>query len=229
MIKTIFLDLDDTILDFHRAEAQAIRKTLATLLGEELTEEVVQLYSAINNAQWKRLEKGELTIEEVKLVRFALLFEQLGKGISPSMAKNIYEKNLSAGHFFIDGAPMLLQRLHKQYNLYLASNGDVNVQNSRIASSGISRFFKGIFISQLMGAPKPQPAFFDACFRSIEGFDPKSAIILGDSLTSDILGGINAGILTCWFNPHGKPCTGPVEPHYQISSLDEFPALLARL
>ena len=77
MIKTIFLDLDDTILDFHRAEAQAIRKTLATLLGEEPTEEVVQLYSAINNAQWKRLEKGELTIEEVKLVRFALLFEQL--------------------------------------------------------------------------------------------------------------------------------------------------------
>ena len=103
------------------------------------------------------------------------------------------------------------------------------VQQGRIASAGIEPFFERIFLSEQIGAVKPAPAFFDACFAAIEDFDPARAIIVGDSLTSDILGGINAGIRTCWFNPHGKAARDDIRPDYTIASLEALPALLQRL
>ena len=227
MIEFIFLDLDDTILDFHRAEAVAIRKTLHAL-NVEPTDEVVARYSEINDRHWKALERGELTREQVKLGRFHVLFEELGVGISASVAKSLYEKNLSMGHFFVDGAPKLLMTLAARYPLYLASNGTLSVQQKRIESAGIARYFKGIFISEELGVNKPDKAFFDLCAAQIPGFDPASAVILGDSLSSDVQGGINACIHTCWFNPNGKTC-GDIQPEFEISALSQFASVLEHL
>lgn len=148
--------------------------------------------------------------------------------VSPNVAQSLYEKNLSESHFFIDGAPRLLMSLSGKYPLYIASNGTTVVQKSRIASAGIARYFKGIFLSQELGADKPQIEFFDRATGQIEGYNPAEAIILGDSLTSDILGGINAGMHTCWFNPHHRE-RADVTPEFEIANLAEFDTVLQKL
>ena len=227
MIKFIFLDLDDTILDFHRSEAVALSKTLQSL-NVTPTEAVIRRYSEINRAHWQALERRELTREQVLTGRFRQLFEELSMNVSPNVAQSLYEKNLSESHFFIDGAPRLLMSLSGKYPLYIASNGTTVVQKSRIASAGIARYFKGIFLSQELGADKPQIEFFDRATGQIEGYNPAEAIILGDSLTSDILGGINAGMHTCWFNPHHRE-RGDVTPEFEIANLAEFDTVLQKL
>lgn len=228
MIKYVFLDLDDTVLDFHKAEEVAIQKTLRHF-GVTPTEKTVARYSAINQAQWKLLEQGKLTRTEVKLRRFSLLFEELGVQIDAEAARTFYEETLSHGHYFIAGAEQLLQDLCKDYALYIASNGTTAVQNGRIASAGIAHYFEEIFLSEQIGAVKPTKAFFDHCFARIPQFDRHEAIILGDSLTSDIQGGIHAGIKTCWFNPKGACAGGEVRPDFEISALEEFLPLLKSL
>ena len=222
MIRFIFLDLDDTLLDFHRTEEEAIRKTLRELLGEEPSEAIVRRYSEINDAQWKRLERGELTIPEVRLSRFEILFSELGRGGAPYAAQSLYDGFLNEGHDLIDGAVAFLEKLSARYPLYLASNGSSQMQRRRISSAGIDRFFKEIFISAELEAVKPQKAFFDACFAKIPQFDPAQSILLGDSLTSDIRGGNGAGMHTCWFNPQHKPNTLDIPVTYEIDNLGEI-------
>lgn len=221
MIKTIFFDLDDTILDFKKAEAVAVRKTLAEQ-GVEPTKEIVERYSEINASMWKRLEKGELTRAEVLVNRFAQLFKELGVNCNPDKTKEKYEQNLSVGHFFVDGAYELLENLSEKYDLYLVSNGTFHVQEGRLNSSGIKKFFKEIFISEKLGFVKPQKEFFNAVFNKIPKFKKDDAIIIGDSLSSDIKGGNNAGIKTCWFNPKKIKNTTDAEVDYEIHKLEEI-------
>ena len=228
MIKTIFLDLDDTIFDFHKAEALALTGMLKEI-GVEPTEERISRYSEINAMQWKRLERGEITREVVLYERFRLFFLEYGIAQDPMTARRIYEKKLGTGHYFIDGAEELLDALYGKYRLYLASNGTAAVQAGRIQSSGIEKYFEEIFVSEAIGHNKPSKEFFDFCFDKIGGIDKESAIIIGDSLSSDILGGKNAGIKTCLFNPKKKAVTGDIIPDYEVNSLSEIPALLERI
>ena len=227
MIKFIFLDLDDTILDFHRSEAVALRKTLQSL-NVDPTDEIIARYSKINLAHWKALERRELTREQVLTGRFRQLFQELGMNVSPNVAQSLYEKNLSESHFFVDGAPRLLMTLSKKYPLYIASNGTTLVQTNRISSSGIGRYFKAVFLSEQLGADKPQIEFFERATGQIEGYNPDEAIILGDSITSDMQGGINAGMHTCWFNPHHRDNHG-ITPEFEIADLAQFDAVLKKL
>ena len=228
MIKYVFLDLDDTILDFHRAEAVALKKTL-THMGIPPTDATVTRYSEINDAQWKLLEKGVLTRAEVKLRRFQLLFEELGVEVDAEAARRYYEEQLGVGHYFMPGAEAHLRALHGRYRLFIMSNGTTAVQKGRIESAGIAPLFEAIFLSEQIGFVKPQKEFFDACFAAIDGFDPREAILFGDSLSSDIQGGRNAGILTCWFNPHGKEQDPVVRPDFEVSSLGDFSTLLDQI
>ena len=225
MLRTILLDIDDTLLDFHKAEENALRRTLAQV-GIDPTAETCARYSEINARQWELLELGELTREQVVTRRFDILFAELGVTRSSRETQSIYENLLSQGHWFIPGAVELLQTLHPLYDLYIVSNGTASVQDGRIASADIAKYFKDIFISQRIGFDKPRREFFDGCAKRIPGYDPARTIIVGDSLTSDIRGGINAGILTCWFNPKGKPRRADITPDYEISALSELPELL---
>ena len=148
--------------------------------------------------------------------------------VSPNVAQSLYEKNLSESHFFVDGAPRLLMTLSQKYPLYIASNGTTLVQTSRIASSGIGRYFKAVFLSEQLGADKPHTEFFERATGQIEGYNPSEAIILGDSITSDMQGGINAGMHTCWFNPHHRDNHG-ITPEFEITDLSQFDAVLQKL
>ena len=228
MIKTILLDLDDTILDFHKAEHIALSATLREI-GIEPTEAVLKRYSEINRAHWKRLELGELTRPEVLHGRFTQLFREFGVDGDCYEAQRIYEWKLGTGHYFLDGGQELLDTLYGKYDLYLASNGTDIVQTRRIASANIEHYFKDLFISQRLGFDKPMKEFFDRAFARIESFNPDETIIIGDSLTSDIKGGINAGIRTCWFNLHGIKNESGIIPDYEVTTLAEIPALLERI
>lgn len=227
-LQFLFLDLDDTILDFHKAEYIAIGKTLQSF-GLEPTEQVRARYSVINKQHWERLERKELTREEVLVGRFATLFREYGIETDAVQCARRYEDFLSIGHYFLPGAEEALERLSKKYKLYLASNGTAKVQAGRLQSANISHYFEEIFVSQEIGADKPSVEYFQRCFDRIPGFDPAQAMIVGDSLTSDILGGKNAGIATCWVNPKGAPCRADIVPDHVIGSLAELEALLNTL
>lgn len=228
MIEFLFLDLDDTILDFHKAEHLALAKTLYGF-GLEPTEQVLTRYSQINKAHWERLERKELTREEILVGRFEVLFGEYGMTVDPVQCARSYEGNLSEGHYFLPGAREAVESLSRKYKLYLASNGTARVQAGRLESANISHFFQEIFISQEIGANKPDIAYFDACFAKIPDFDVTKAMIVGDSLTSDILGGIQAGMKTCWVNPNGKPARVDIRPDYEIKALSQLEDLLDSL
>ena len=227
MLKFLFIDLDDTILDFHKAEAVALKKTLSHF-GVDPTPETCDLYSSINKACWEALERGEMPRAQVGVGRFHKLFSQLGVAVDAAACNDYYWKQLAIGHYFLPGAEATLQTLSKCYQLYIASNGSKSVQWPRLQSANIEQYFQGIFISEELGADKPSKQFFDRCFERIPDFDPQMAMIVGDSLTSDIRGGINAGILTCWVNPK-KKTAGAIKPDYEIESLAQLPALLESL
>ena len=227
MIEFLFLDLDDTILDFHKAERIALSKTIRDF-GVEPTEEVLARYHLINKWHWEQLELGKLTRPEVLQNRFQVLFSEMGLEVDPALCAKTYEKNLSIGHYFLPGAEEAVDRLSKKYRLFLASNGTASVQKGRMTSANLYRFFETVFVSQEIGHNKPSRAYFDACFAQIPDFDVSKAMIVGDSLTSDIRGGINAGLKTVWVNPNHEDC-GDIKPDYQIEALHQLEELLENL
>ena len=228
MIEYLFLDLDDTILDFKKAEYIAIGKTISDF-GVEPTDAVRHRYHEINKWHWEQLELGKLTRAEVLENRFKVLFTELGVEVNATAVARTYEKNLSQGHWFLPGAEETVDLLSKKYRLFLASNGTASVQKGRMTSANLYRFFETVFVSQEIGHNKPSREYFDACFATIPGFDREKAMIVGDSLSSDIKGGINAGIATCWINPSHAPARADIPADYEIEYLHQLPALLESL
>lgn len=228
MIKNVFIDLDDTLLDFLAAEKAALTRTLLNF-GITPDERVLARYSAINDAQWKLLEKGEITREQVKWRRYALLFEEFGIECDPLAVNDHYMEELSKGHIFMEGAKELLDALFGNYRLYLASNGTAWVQERRLKSADLNRYFDGIFISQQMGYDKPDPRFFERAFATIPDFSKEETVMVGDSLTSDIKGGQGAGLYTLWFNPKGKVNHSEIQPDNTFTRLSDLPELLKGL
>lgn len=225
MYRAILIDLDDTILDFGTAEHVAIAKTFRDI-GLEPTAELLRRYSEINLSQWEAFERGEITRDTVLIRRFELLFRELGLSAEAQRVEDIYRGYLGIGHYFVDGAVELLEYLAPRYDLYLASNGVAATQYSRLESAQISRFFKDIFISEVTGHHKPEKAYFDYCFAHIPNFSCETTLMIGDSLTSDILGGKNAGIATCWFNRDRRPGRADIVPDYEVNCLKELKELL---
>ena len=229
MIKYLFLDLDDTILDFKKAESIAIRRTMAAY-GADPTDANAARYSAVNDLHWKALERGEMTRAQVLTGRFAMFFGELGIEIDPAAVAKTYETFLSQGHFFLPGAEETVkQKLFGKYKLYLASNGTAVVQKGRMTSADLYPYFEESFVSQELGHNKPTREYFAAAFARIPGFNKEECLMVGDSLTSDILGGKNAGIKTVWVNPNHAPGRPDIVPDYEIEALSQLEALLETL
>lgn len=227
MVEFLFLDLDDTILDFREAETVALSKTL-TDFGISYTKDNLRTYSDINKAHWERLERKEITRAELQVSRFVTFLSAIGANVPGEAVARAYEENLSHGHYFLPGAKEALDALRGRYRMFLLSNGNAKVQDGRLSSAGILPYFENVFISERVGADKPSKEFFDRCTAQIPGYAPEKALMVGDSLTSDILGGKNAGIPTCWMNPARKTA-GNIHPDYEIGSLSELPGLLEGL
>lgn len=228
MITTLFWDIDDTLLDFKRGEATAIRQTLSHI-GVEPTEETVRLYSEINESLWKRLERGEITRDKILVGRFEMLFSAIGHAGDASSTQDLYFSYLGQQHDYVDDAEAVLDALRGRYRMIAVSNGTTVIQSKRLAASGADRYFDRIFLSQEIGAEKPSAAFFDACFAALPDVRRDEVLIIGDSLTSDMCGGETAGLHTCWFNPHGKSNQAGVRVDYEIAALTELLPLLKQI
>ena len=221
-------DIDGTLMDFKQSEAMALSQSLRDI-GIEPTEEMVPDYSRINLSYWKRLEKGELTKEEVLVGRFV---EFLGKYHIEADAKEFlgrYENYLSHVWFIQDDSLDVCRMLkEKGFRQYVVTNGWVEVQKTKLYESGFDQIMDGAFISDEIGVPKPKKEFFEACFEKIFGTsqpreaDRKRVLIIGDSLTSDMQGGINVGIDCCWYRNPGEENPENLPVDYEIQELHEI-------
>lgn len=220
--KFLLFDADNTILDFDKAEDNALAAALQKH-GLPFDNHVLATYRKNNIYMWEQLELGLADKRTVCNKRFLLTFEELGWNVSDEEFHSItaeYEEGLHHGFDVIEHADEVLTALAANgHKLYLVSNGILSVQTARLAGSGMGKHFPVRFISEEVGVPKPAKEFFDFAFAHIDGFDPSSALVVGDSLTSDIKGGKNTGVATCWFNPKHLPNTKGIVPDYEIDDL----------
>ena len=228
MIEYIFFDLDETLLDFKRAEKEAVAFALSNF-GIEPTEKTLLRYSKINLSQWKLLEQGKITLPEVKIGRFELLFKELSSDASAKAVAEFYEKNLAEGAYPLFGAEDTLKALQSGFRLFLVSNGTAEVQERRLEKTGFGKYFEKIFVSEEIGFFKPDKRYFESCFAAIDGFEKEKAVMVGDRLTSDVLGGKNAGIRTVWLNRYGEKNETEIVPDYEISDISDLPKLIEEI
>ena len=218
---TVLLDADDTVYDFKLAEKTAVSRTFEAF-GVDPTDETVSLYSKINLSCWKALERGELSRDDLKPTRFRMLFERVGAQPADFEAVNaMYETNLSRCAFLLDGALDFVKKLSGYCGIYLATNGLTVPQTGRFDRAAIKPYVDGIYILEQIGVSKPDKGYFDYIFKDLGITDKSRVIMLGDSLTSDMLGGRNAGITTCHYLAGSAP-TGSKLCDYEISGYDEF-------
>ena len=227
MIEIVLWDVDGTLLDFNAAEKAAIR-TLFTEFGlGECTDAMLARYSEINTAFWKRLEKNELSREQVLLGRFEKFFAEYGidAGIAPVFNEK-YQLALGDTIVYRDDSLNIVKALKGKVKQYTVSNGTIAAQTKKLERSKLGDWMDGIFLSEKLGIEKPNAGFFEKVFSEICPGDLSKVMIVGDSLTSDIQGGMNAGIKTCWYNPEKRPVPGNYRIDYVVSDLHEAAALL---
>lgn len=222
----LLFDLDHTLLDFAAAEEVALTQFLESLQVADLPT-AKSVYRTINQQMWRDLEKGLLTKAELVNTRFSRTFAELGRDEDGATLARGYQEFIGRQGNTFPGAEQLLKTLTQRgYEIYGATNGITYIQENRLRYSPVRPYFKKVFISEQMGTQKPEPAFYRKIAEQIPGFSPQAALMVGDSLTSDIQGGINAGIDTAWFNPSGAPNTSEIQPRYTFSSYPELADLL---
>ena len=225
--RILLLDADGTLLDFDRAEAEAIRNTLRHFQLPD-TEEWIEAYHRINDAMWKQLERGEITKNDLRWMRFSHLLDHFGVcGNSYDMA-DAYVNELSSHAYLLPGALEACQELAQHYQLYIITNGIATVQHRRMATVPISTYIRKCYISEEIGYEKPDIRFFDIVAQDIPNYEPSATLVVGDSLTSDMAGGIHAGLDTCWINPNNTPIPSNLPITFSIPSIAELPDLLMR-
>lgn len=224
----VFLDADNTLFDFDAAEHTALRRAMEER-GYPFTPEAASAYLEINGALWAAFDRGEIAQDFLVVERFRRLVERLGGGADPERFNADYLTYLGESSDLLPGAEELCRDLRAAgCRLALATNGVGRVQHARLAGSPLSPYLSGVFISEELGAQKPQSAFFDKAFAGMGVTDRARCVMVGDGLASDILGGINAGIDTIWYNPRGLPPRPGVSPTHTAATFNEVRALILR-
>lgn len=219
----LLFDADNTLLDFTKTEEHAFIETMKSH-GYPYDVAVKKAYDNINHALWKQYELGEITRDEVVFTRFGKFFEKIGVVGDGVAFEKEYQEMLSRGSYVLDGALELLEKLTKieGCRCYIVTNGVAKTQHRRLEESGIVRFVDGVFISEELGCQKPAKQFFDIVFAAIGEEKKAETLIIGDTLSSDILGGNNAGIKTCWYNPNHLINTTEAVVNYEIADFQEL-------
>ena len=221
----LLLDLDNTLFDFSGAEKEALQRVL-TEEGLPFYPQMIERYAAINDSCWKAFEEGRVEKSRLTVWRFELFLDFYGIKADAARINRLYMESLSRSPLLLAGAEEFLEKLQKKYKLYAVTNGTAFVQRRRIADSGISRYFEEIFISEELGVQKPHLLFFEMVAERIGGFSKEKALVIGDSLSSDVKGAENYGLDAMWFNPKGKQPDKGLTPRYTVSSYGEAEKIL---
>lgn len=224
--EVIIFDADETLFDFKKSEREAFKSSMLEL-GLNYDENYhLKIYHEINSAIWKELEEGKITQKELRVERFVRLSHKLNIDFNATELANRYVYHLSQSSFLFDESVDILEHLYKDYKLLIITNGITNVQNQRIRKSVIGKYFENIIISEEAGASKPDPTIFQYALSKINYSSKDKILMVGDSLSSDIKGGINYGIDTCWFNPYKIKNESSLSPTYEIETLKELLLIL---
>lgn len=196
--KAILFDADETLLDFKESERHAFYQTAARW-NVHCDERLLQQYSKSNKEAWLMFERGEISKERLTVFRFERFFEREGLNFDPSKWNEYYKERLGDTGFLLAGAEEIIEFARRHFEIFIVTNGIASVQHNRFEKAGIKDKFSKIFISEELGSQKPCKEYFEAVFRNIS-FDKDEVLLIGDSLTSDIAGGIGFGIDTCFIN-----------------------------
>lgn len=225
----VLLDADETLFDFRNAEREALRKTLA-LFDIPCDDETTELYRELNEGLWRQLERGQISRQVLLESRFHMLFERLHAQGDSDRCNEIYLTHLAHGADLLPGAEELCRELAPHARLVLATNGVSHVQRKRLELSAICPYISEIFVSEEIGFSKPDPRFFDAVFSALQIGDRSCALMVGDSLSSDMAGANAAGIAACWFCQDPLADSGSVRIDWKIRRLSELiPIVLSEL
>jgi 2-haloacid dehalogenase len=219
--KWLLFDADGTLFDYDRAEGIALRDTFEAL-GLQYEAQYAHVYRRINGDLWLDFENGAISQKRLRTRRFELFFDAMGIDCDPGEFSRRYLANLALGTDLVEGAEDVVRSLHGRVGLLLITNGLAEVQRPRFARSAVGQYFSDVVISEEVGAAKPDPKIFEVAFARMGFPSRRDVLIVGDSLSSDIKGGHNYGIDTCWFNPQRKPHDAGVEINYEIGDLKEL-------
>ena len=225
MKKIILIDLDNTLIDFNECARHSIMNIFEKL-GFDYSEKVFEIFIEENIKIWKRLENGEITKAGLRANRWNIILKRLGIDYDGTIIEEAFENGVSMGAYPIDGAYELLDYLYGKYKLYIVSNGFRFVQENRLKIGDFEKYFEDIFVSEDVGIPKPANEFFDYCFKKLGNPKKEDIILIGDSLSADITGGINNGIDTIWFNRNNDILPETINPTYAVSTLNEIKNIL---
>lgn len=226
-VKALLWDVDGTLLDFSAAEKAAVKALFSEYGLGPCTDQMVARYSIINDGYWKRLERGEIPKSEVLTGRFRDFFSEVG--VDPALAEAFnarYQVALGDTIVYRDDSLQIVKALHGRMKQYVVSNGTVIAQTKKLERSHLGEWMDGIFLSERLGAEKPSPQFFRQVFAALPDILPSDMLIVGDSLTSDMQGGLTAGIPTCWYNPQSLPRPADMAIAFEIQNLQQIYELL---
>ncbi len=224
----LLLDADGTLLDFDKDMDRAFRATYETCFSSQrpFSQELLDCYETCNSRWWQKLERGECTKPQLVVARFVDFLRETGLSGDPEEINRLYFENLGQGGALLPGALELVRDLAQRYQLYIVTNGNAATQKPRLAHSGLMDYVKEYFVSEDAGATKPDKRYFDYVFARIPGLSKESALLIGDSPTSDMLGAQNAGVDSLWYNPKGEPLPEGIAVTYQSESFEGIRNLL---
>lgn len=221
----LLCDADETLFDFKKAEANAFA-IACEAADHAATPQLLECYSAINDALWKLLEKGGITQKELRVRRFEQFLQAAGWQADAAHIAEVFADALGAQAIPLPGAEDAVRRWSEILPVVIVTNGISAIQRGRMSRSPVREFIHGMIVSEEVGAAKPDPKMLFMAMEAAGVSDPARALVLGDSLTSDMRGAVNAGIDACWYNPHGKENTPGLPIRYEIRSLDEVDDIL---
>lgn len=227
MIRVILWDVDGTLLNFRKPERYGIRKCFSLFGLGDCSDAMLERYSAINKKYWEKLERGEITKKDVLHDRFQEFFEEEKIDFDRIDEFNVqYQISLGDKIFYNDDSYHLVKELKSVVKQYAVSNGTLFAQERKLKKSGFNQLLDGIFISEQVGIEKPDRRFFDAVWNEIGDYKKEEVVIVGDSLTSDMQGGVNTGIQCCWYNPYGEENKNNLKLDAEIRDLNEIKQLI---
>jgi 2-haloacid dehalogenase len=219
--KILLFDLDDTLLDFGANETDSLSK-LFNQHGYTFSDELFLVYDCVNKQLWADYEDGKIALDDVLNSRFSETMLRLGNVADGREWEEQYRELLGNGCQLMDGALELCRSLSASHRLFVITNGIAHTQLKRLKQSGLYEFFEDVFDSQSIGFQKPSKEFFDHVMSHIKNFCIDEALIIGDSLNTDIKGGLLSGIDTCWINSKAQKCSAEIQSTYTITSLAEL-------